>query len=130
VLELVLSIQDKMQYEPLLEKRNQIRLLTIIGTESASTSSLVKCALEHVSLDDNPKYKALSYAWGDLHSTRKILISGVEFQATENIEAALRQFAQQFDTVRLWVDAICINQSWLRIPSRSEIGAMTKIVTG
>ena len=59
-------------------------------------------------------YVALSYVWGDPSITKEIFIDGHSVQVTENLEAALRtlrgspRISQGF---KVWIDAICIDQS-------------------
>lgn len=58
---------------------------------------------------------ALSYTWGDHNKTAPIVIDDVEFQATVNLETALRYMRPKEGPpagprIRLWIDAICINQ--------------------
>ena len=79
---------------------------------------IVNCKIEHVSLNDTPKptFVALSYAWGDPHVTRPILLGDVVVQVTENLEAALRQFQKRHfnsgeQTYPFWIDALCVNQT-------------------
>ncbi|KIM93325.1 hypothetical protein OIDMADRAFT_74457, partial [Oidiodendron maius Zn] len=69
----------------------------------------VSITIEHVSLINPPSYIALSYCWGDQSETQTISIDGRKFQVTSNLEAALRQLRAD-GCVRLWADAICINQ--------------------
>ncbi|MCJ1229251.1 hypothetical protein MMC12_005916 [Toensbergia leucococca] len=88
--------------------RNEIRLITISGADDRSKS--ISCELEHVSLDEPPPYKALSYCWGNPHIKRIIQVNGHDVQFTENLEAALRELRCQ-GPVCLWVDALCINQA-------------------
>ncbi|KAH6721501.1 heterokaryon incompatibility protein-domain-containing protein, partial [Leptodontidium sp. MPI-SDFR-AT-0119] len=82
----------------------------------------VRCRLIHVSLDDNPQYESLSYAWGDSSVTTPIYIDGKAIPVTENLESALVNLRDESlenpkDRV-LWVDAICINQ--MHIPERND----------
>ncbi|KAL9582631.1 MAG: hypothetical protein Q9212_003178 [Teloschistes hypoglaucus] len=65
------------------------------------------------SIDDaDIHYTALSYTWGDPSSPGVILLNdGYEMSITRNLEAALRQFRSRKESIRLWVDAICINQA-------------------
>ncbi|CZR69946.1 uncharacterized protein PAC_19847 [Phialocephala subalpina] len=59
-------------------------------------------------------YDALSYVWGDPTITRKIIVNGHEVNVTENLEAALRSLQCRLDDRsgrRLWIDALCINQT-------------------
>jgi hypothetical protein len=64
----------------------EIRLLSRIHT---SPDGIVECSLENASLDDGPKFAALSYVWGNPSDTTLIRVNGEEFQATENLEQAL-----------------------------------------
>jgi len=81
-------------------------LLRISRTENDSEE--ICCYLDHVSLNDGPPYRALSYRWGDKKITRQIEINGYKKRTTENLEAALRELPRQgYNT--LWVDALYIN---------------------
>ncbi|KAK0650241.1 Heterokaryon incompatibility protein 6 [Lasiodiplodia hormozganensis] len=59
-------------------------------------------------------YGALSYTWGDQSQTRPILLNDTVFHVGRNLEACLRRLARHPDYadggLKLWVDAICINQ--------------------
>jgi hypothetical protein len=67
--------------------------------------------LTQVSLDDHPEYEALSYVWGDPNVILPISIHGTEFGVTTSLESALRYLRLKDNPGRLWIDAICINQS-------------------
>ena len=95
----------KMLYQPLNVDDDEIRLISLAGENSAEVS----ITIEHVSLINPPSYTALSYCWGDQSETQTISIDGRKFQVTSNLEAALRQLRAD-GCVRLWADAICINQ--------------------
>lgn len=71
----------------------------------------VLCKLNRASFDnDDLKYTALSYVWGDPLETTPILVNGVKTNITLNLEAALRHVRQPSCAATLWVDALCINQ--------------------
>jgi hypothetical protein len=77
--------------------------------------------LQYASLLNPPHYTALSYTWGDPNVTQMILLNGKDHEATTNLDAALRQVRRQLQDnqkIRLWVDALCINQE--DIDERSE----------
>jgi hypothetical protein len=104
-------------YCPLNEGRSEIRLLEILSNDS---DDVVKCRLSVSSLKDNPEFTALSYVWGDPKITGDITLNGEIFQVTTNLAAALRyvkghwcsNFPHQDSNIfRIWVDAICINQT-------------------
>lgn len=74
------------------------------------------CELVHVNLDDDPVYDAVSYTWanedGDASLSSTIHCRGEGFlPITVNCDAVLRQLRRFGSKRRLWIDAICINQS-------------------
>lgn len=78
------------------------------------------CELEHVNLQQGPIYEALSYTWADETGDDSICRSiqcGKDNQLlgiTKNCEAALLRLRRQDEDRRLWVDAVCIDQSNIR----------------
>jgi hypothetical protein len=56
----------------------------------------------------------LSYCWGDQKKTTRIVANGTEIQVTSNVEACLQamQKRSMFGAgFKVWIDAICINQT-------------------
>lgn len=96
-------------YKPLRKQHLEIRLLKILVPNKLD--SVLNCTLEIVHLDRAPKYKALSYAWGNPSMTAEILVNEHPFQTTLNLKAALQNFRDTIPGIRLWVDAICVNQN-------------------
>lgn len=102
-------------YSPLTKENNEIRLLLIDGI---SITYEFECHLAHFSLDDDPPYVALSYAWKDktlistdnLASPMFIHLNGRRFQVGYNLATALDYFTKN-PPGWLWIDAICINQN-------------------
>lgn len=63
-------------------------------------------------IEENPRYDALSYMWGDPLVTRQITLDDDEtFLVTVPLENALRHIRLQNEIRYLWVDAVYINQS-------------------
>jgi S-adenosylmethionine:diacylglycerol 3-amino-3-carboxypropyl transferase len=87
---------------------SQIRLMTI---EPGDWDDDITCSLQSTSLDDLHEYEALSYVWGDANVTRSILLDGHSFQATTNLESALRHLRLRAEPRMMWIDAICIDRS-------------------
>ncbi|KAK0302136.1 hypothetical protein LTR01_008933 [Friedmanniomyces endolithicus] len=56
-------------------------------------------------------YEAVSYTWGSDHTTTVIDCDGDGLNVRPNLAILLRRFRSPTDTKRLWVDALCINQS-------------------
>lgn len=81
----------------------------------ASTSNSVKQIPDEEAYRFNwGDYAALSYTWGDKNDTKPIKINDAEVQVTKNLESSLRSLrARSYfrDGYKLWVDAICIDQS-------------------
>ena len=96
-------------YKPLNLGRREIRLLHI--KPSLRLKNQPQCFLEIVSLDDNPQFEALSYAWGDPNITRPIRLENRKWDATINLEAGLRYLRSPSEDVVIWVDALCIDGS-------------------
>ena len=108
------SLQD-YQYKPLDFDTHEIRLLRMDWT--SSEDSEVSYSLEHASLIDPGSYIAVSYCWGDLTTTHRIRLEEGIIRITSNLHSALRavrnlKFKSEHNAItRLWVDAICINQT-------------------
>lgn len=89
--------------------------------------------IRDVNLDDHPKYKALSYVWGDASVTLPILVNEKRYYVTTNCHAALHRLRGVGETC-LWIDAICINQKdneekGTQIPLMRDIYSMAEEVT-
>ena len=88
----------------------EFRILILSAGDSLNDlcGELVKVSIDDIDLN----YTALSYTWGDPSDPASIALNnGHRLPITRNLEAALRQFRLRTDSVRLWVDAICINQA-------------------
>jgi len=99
-------------YQPLTEP-DAIRLIVL--QPALHDSEKVQCSLIHTTLlhyenDIFDHYTALSYVWGDPTDFQTILIDGVPFSVTVNLYSALRDLRDTTKSLRLWADAICINQ--------------------
>lgn len=62
-------------------------------------------------LADTPSYEALSYAWGEPVFDDEIELPEGVFPITSHLGLALRHLRRKSGRRRLWVDAICIDQS-------------------
>jgi hypothetical protein len=91
-----------IKYQPLSTDEKQIRTLIL---RAGKVADPIQCALHIVSLADEPYYEALSYTWGDASVTEPIEVEGVLFNATRNLERALRHLRDTNSDLTLWVDA-------------------------
>ena len=99
------------QFKPLDPSRRQIRLLRL-----ELNPSDLSAVLETVSLDDGPKYTALSYTWGtEMSSGAGIALKGQgqtwRQPITKNLQVVLEHLCTGEEPVTLWIDALCINQA-------------------
>jgi hypothetical protein len=114
-------------YKPLDSSRRQIRLLRIEPAKDPSHK--IKCHLFTESLDEKPRYHALSYVWGNTKDRKSINLDGTDFLVTLNLYVALRRFRMRREDVVFWIDAICINQDDLAERS-SQVTLMCSIYSG
>lgn len=92
---------------PLDPTRREIRVLRLApGSRDETPKATLKC----VSLDDNPEYNVLSYAWGSNSDLVAIEVQGEEFLVTRNLYQCLVNLRHETEALSIWVDAICINQ--------------------
>ena len=123
-------------YDKLDPTRRQIRICLIYP---GTLGDPVRCSLRTVSLDDDPQYETLSYAWGAPVLDHTVLVDGAALNVTKNLHNALQYLRRQqrffseedyessgdgaFKTDVttsswdpeasrvLWADAVCINQT-------------------
>ena len=116
------------KYERLDPNRHEIRLITFSYLDKSGPPAvpLLEWKITHVSRDDEPKYLALSYAWGKPQKESHILLNGRVHRVTESLKTFFDQFRhpneslpfwiqkiqrdQGQEGLSFWIDAICINQ--------------------
>ena len=103
---------------PLSINRLSFRLLELdLDSDAASADeATVHATMDAYDCQNAPEYEALSYTWGTQDGSTKIRLNGQWFPVTSNLLAALQQVrliqGEKGDSKRkLWIDAICINQS-------------------
>ena len=107
--------QGSYKYRPLdLTVARQIRILVI---KPGVPASELHCALEHVNLQDSPNYEAVSYTWADDHGddslSHRLRCEGDAryISITKNCKSVLRRLRKPDVEHRIWVDAVCIDQT-------------------
>lgn len=119
------------RYEPLNSDKREIRLFDL---EPGKREDPIRGTLRTVSLDDDPQYECLSYLWGKLEKTFPVYIGEYyELRAHYNLCAALRDLRPEDETLTIWIDAICIDQTRLdeksyQIPLMRDIYTRAKTV--
>ncbi|KAI1821758.1 heterokaryon incompatibility protein-domain-containing protein [Xylaria intraflava] len=108
----LLAQQTIYRRHPLTPGIGQFRILILspITASSPGTElrgSLLVSTLEH----EKNNFEALSYVWGspDLPTT-SILIDDISFEITTHLAAFLHHLRRADESVRVWIDRICINQ--------------------
>jgi hypothetical protein len=96
-------------YHPLRNGSDEIRLITI--EPSPELSDAICCSIETVELSSTQEYFALSYAWGDAGIIEEIKVGETPISVTTNLAAALRRLRYSAESIRFWIDSICINQA-------------------
>ncbi|KAK2761414.1 heterokaryon incompatibility protein [Colletotrichum kahawae] len=75
-------------------------------------------------------FVALSYVWGDQSRKKTILINGLPFEVGPSLHEALLSLQNSFEVksrgLKVWIDAICINQEDLKERAR-EVQKMEMI---
>jgi len=98
--------------------------LRILNVQPGSFSSPLVGTLSSIAFRDKPRYMALSYTWDSSHPedpelafilngsrSLKIKLNGEYFDIRQNLYLALQYLRSPKHTLRIWVDAICINQA-------------------
>jgi hypothetical protein len=88
---------------------DRIRLLKV--SPSTSNEASIECELQWYNIADTPKYKAISYTWGEPSLVYDITVSGKPVKVTRSARDVLRNLRSAWKTETLWIDAICIDQS-------------------
>jgi hypothetical protein len=83
------------------------RLFRIQSTES----DRIEIHLFEAEFKSPPAFEAVSYAWGENHTTSIILCNGQHLSISLNVEAILRRLRQRVSAGTFWIDSICINQA-------------------
>ncbi|KAK6068773.1 heterokaryon incompatibility protein [Seiridium cupressi] len=98
-------------YTP-IRQRFDIRILRL---RPGHFKDAIDCELFNEDTSNDPEYEAISYTWADedvnADKCRTITVNDLAFSVTTNCEAALRRARYRYNTRRVWVDAICIDQS-------------------
>ncbi|KAE9974683.1 hypothetical protein EG328_003695 [Venturia inaequalis] len=103
----------QFKHNPLDEHAGDIRTVTLHpGTEHDEIE--ISIHHEHFTTQETPQYEALSYVWGSkkYRKTIKVRREGLKPLAiTRSLEVALRHLRDAKNPRKMWIDAICIDQS-------------------
>lgn len=101
------SSKGQYRYRPLSGFR-EFRLLKLsAGIEEMPLEGVI----QHCSLDSPGQYKALSYCWGSHIKPFKLNTPEGTLSLTTPLYTAIRRMREPQDSILIWADAICIDQS-------------------
>jgi hypothetical protein len=66
----------------------------------------IVCKLHTAEWESTPKYKGISYAWGDPKATAFVFCDGKTIEVTKSLRAALSHFRYEDRSRFLWADAL------------------------
>ncbi|KAM0231933.1 hypothetical protein ACHAPO_008232 [Fusarium lateritium] len=96
-------------YKPLASS-SSFRLLELLPSNKRSDPLVGRLVDSDITFQ--PEYEALSYVWGDISPAKHISLDDNDIAITPNLHSALTHL-RSTDSVRtIWVDALCINQSF------------------
>ena len=86
-----------------------IRLLKLVPWFPGREYEL-RCSIIDTTIDDAPRYNALSYTWGSPEKSATLLIDGQALPITTGLATALLHCQWMNCAEPMWIDQICINQ--------------------
>lgn len=102
----------KYNYQP-LSSPDSTRVLVLFPAEN--TADDLRCYMDEVRLhgavDEKQGYTALSYVWGADKAFHMVWFGNHSLRIRPNLDSALRNLRRRDRSIRLWVDAVCIDQN-------------------
>lgn len=101
----------RYSYRPLLNP-DSTRVLVLFPAQR--TTDDLRCHMDEIRLSDVEDtrlgFTALSYVWGTDETLRLIWFGNHMLRIRPNLDSALRNIRRRDRSIRLWVDAVCIDQ--------------------
>lgn len=122
-------MERQYDYQPLPDPSTYVRILSL---RPGAYNDPLHGSLQHSQLSASLQYNALSYCWGlksdglsnlYLHTDSGITVVKIYL----NLARALRRLRSTSETLRLWTDAVCINQDPDAPEKPVQIGMMSGI---
>jgi len=105
------ATHPRYSYTPIPSDRKQIRLLEISPWPARLLPLRLRCSLVHYDLDAAPPFEAISYRWGAVGGLHQVIIDGRALAISKSAHDILHRRASIWRARRLWIDAICVDQS-------------------
>ncbi|KAK9774030.1 putative Heterokaryon incompatibility protein 6, OR allele [Seiridium cardinale] len=112
---MISSANINFPYQPLAGP-SAMRLLELFP--SVNPTDPLTARLVHSDITFRPDYEGVSYVWGNKSSEASLLLDGHRFHITQNLHSALVHLRLRDAIRKLWVDALCVNQS--NTPERNQ----------
>jgi hypothetical protein len=97
-----------------------LHLLPGVGDED------IRCELVNTSLNEKPRYEAISYTWVSSSNLQKIILNGTACLRRHNLLECLHALRHPINIRVLFVDALCINQANV-LEKSSQVALMSQI---
>ena len=116
-----------------LQSPRMIRILEL-QQSSDPDDKIIRGQLRIIDLDENPSFTAISYCWGKYNSPSDVIYCGDEhLDVTKNAWSALWHIRKKFGPIKIWIDAICINQNdnnekRVQLPLMNDIYSNAEVV--
>jgi hypothetical protein len=122
-----LSLLDPFEHSGLGAGGQRIRILRLLP--DSRRDNVIKCELETVLFTPSySSYTALSYVWGaSSQQSVLMLLNGKVFRIYQSLHLAFLQLRHPEKVIRLWIDAICINQDPKNPEKAVQVGLMSRI---
>jgi hypothetical protein len=130
------------EHEPFSDANSQIRLLQFLGRDLDNNLPLFALrhyqlserandqANDHSSIEQAPRYIAMSYTWGSPDKTHEVVIKAKSLRVGANCYYALSQAveleAYPAQDQLYWMDQICINQQDM-VEKGKQVGNMGEV---
>jgi hypothetical protein len=101
----------------------------ILNLDAGHDNSPLSGQLEVASLEGSADYDTISYAWGDREPIYSIRIDGHSLSITQRVSKALRRARDPLSSRRLWIDAVCIDQT-NAVERGNQVASMQDIFAG
>ena len=119
-------------YEPLPDAGSYIRILTI---EKGQYKAPLRGSLSTTTIEKAKPYDAISYCWGEIDYTCGIWLWSesddeyVSKRISQNLDSGLRRIWKETEDVRLWNDALCINQNKKNLQAVAEKSQQVQLMS-
>ncbi|KXT01995.1 hypothetical protein AC578_6532 [Pseudocercospora eumusae] len=103
--------KPRVEVQPYQYDRLPLGYIRVLFLDPGEHDDELRGTLRLFVLEEWVEYKAISYAWGEPIFDQTLRLPGGILEITTSLAGALRRFRDPKNSVRLWADAVCINQA-------------------